>query len=522
MGIQDVHCVAPASPELEDKIHRTKRAVMGAQTLPTVGTADLLDMRSYALIQGRPAKTRPNTFTLVRDVAPVLGVRKAIVLLVDFSDVAATTAHGHYHDMLFSQGTYATGSMRDFFKEASYNQVDVDGEISAAGGPTAGWHRAPQPKSYYTNGNFGFGSYPRNAQRLAEDVIDLANPFVNFSQYDNDGDGVVEALVIIAAGSGGEVTGDAGDIWSHKWGITPKNVDGVQINTYFMAPEDGRVGVMSHELGHLLMSWPDLYDTDYSSRGTGRWDLMAGGSWNNGGHTPAHPVAWCKAQAGWVNPTVIFNAQQNVTVQPFANNAQVYKLPIGTTASKQYFLLSNRQQTGFDANIPGEGLIIEHVDDNQSNNTDETHYLVNIEQADGLEHLNNDVNAGDTTDPYPTASNDEFTGSSNPNSNSYSGTSSDISVTDIKNSGSDITATINVGAASALAWHYNKTVLMTYAWHTSQWAWANIESLGWRRIKDGSADGTTNMFDAFCEAQASGKKVHVYADGSFISGMNLV
>ena len=61
-------------------------------------------------------------------------------------------------------------------------------------------------------------AYPQNAQRLAEDVIDLENPFVNFSQYDNDGDGVVEALVIIAAGSGGEVTGSTSDIWSHKWG----------------------------------------------------------------------------------------------------------------------------------------------------------------------------------------------------------------------------------------------------------------------------------------------------------------
>jgi hypothetical protein len=71
-------------------------------------------------------------------------------------------------------------------------------------------------------------------------------------------------------------------------------------------------------------------------------------------------------------------------------------------------------------------------------------------------------------------------------------------------------------------WHYNKAVLMTYGWHTTQWAWANIESLGWRRIKDAAADGTTNTFNALCEAQANGRKVHVNVDANFIYGMYLV
>jgi immune inhibitor A len=521
MILDDVHCIMPPAPELEEKILRTKQAFMHGQQLPVNGTADLLDMRSFHLIDSRPAKTRPNTFTLVPDFAPILGVRKAIVLLVDFSDKAATTGQAHYNDMLFSQGTYAGGSMRDFYKEASYNQLDVQGAVSGSGGPTAGWFRAPQTKAYYTNGNYGFGSYPQNAQKLAEDAIDLANPSVNFAQYDNDGDGFVEALIIIAAGAGGEVTGNTGDIWSHKWGINTKTVDGVKINTYFMAPEDGRVGVMSHELGHLLMGWPDLYDTDYSSRGTGRWDLMAGGSWNNGGNTPAHPVAWCKTKAGWVNPTVIFNAQQDVTIQPYNTNGQVYKLPIGSASSKEYFLVSNRQQAGFDLHLPGEGMIIEHVDDNKTNNTDENHYLVDVEQADGQRHLNTNANAGDANDPYPTASNTALTGTSTPSSDSYAGTDSAVSVSNIQRSGNNITATLNNGGAAVQTWHYNKAVSMTYAWHTSQWAWAYVESLGWRRIKDGSADGTTNMFASLCEAQANGLKVHVNADGSFIYGMYL-
>ena len=87
-------------------------------------------------------------------------------------------------------------------------------------------------------------------------------------------------------------------------GTSPQVRDGVTINRYFMAPEDGRVGVMAHELGHLLMGWPDLYDTDYTSAGTGGWDLMAGGSWNGGGvYGPAHPTCWCKtARNGSARP----------------------------------------------------------------------------------------------------------------------------------------------------------------------------------------------------------------------------
>ena len=58
----------------------------------------------------------------------------------------------------------------------------------------------PQTYDYYVDGNYGFGSYPHNAQRLTEDAVNAANPYVDFSQYDNDGDGVVDALYIIHAG----------------------------------------------------------------------------------------------------------------------------------------------------------------------------------------------------------------------------------------------------------------------------------------------------------------------------------
>lgn len=63
-------------------------------------------------------------------------------------------------------------------------------------------------------------------------------------------------------------------------------------------------------------------------------------------------------------------------------------------------------------------------------------------------------------------------------------------------------------------WHNNKQVLATFVHHTTQWAWANIDGLGWRRVKDGAADGVTNLFTMMNAARASGRPVNVYVDSA--------
>lgn len=503
-------CIMPPCPELHDQIDQTKHAFLDGSDLSDYDQVDLLDMRTFTLITGRPKKTRSQNYSL--ETAPVTGVRKALVLLVDFSDFSATQTQGHFNNLFFTLGS---NSLRDYYREVSYNQLNVTGEVSGHG-TTTGWYRAPRTKSYYTNNNYGFGAYPRNAQKLVEELIDLAAPYVNFSNYDNSNNGKVESLVVICAGVGGEQSGNKSDIWSHKWNITPKTVDGVTIDRYFMAPENGKVGVMCHELGHLLMGWPDLYDTDYSSRGTGQWDLMAGGSWNNGGNTPAHPTAWCKVKAGWITPITLFNTAKTVTVPPYKSNKTVYKLPINSTSSKEYFLLSNRQKQGFDAYLPGEGLIIEHIDNNKTNNSDENHYLVDIEQADGLRELNKNINSGNSGDAWPAGSKKTFTKTTTPNSKSYAGADSKISVTDIAKSGTNITAKINVGGVAVKQWKANVSVQRTYTSHHSKNCWGYLSGVGWRKADTISSDGVTNVFISLTEAMASNKKVNVLVDNNKI------
>ncbi|MGH8166453.1 MAG: M6 family metalloprotease domain-containing protein, partial [Woeseiaceae bacterium] len=208
-----------------------------------------------------------------------------------------------------------------------------------------------------------------------------------------------------------------------------------------------------------------------------------------------------------------------VTLQSYATNKEVYKLPIGAISSNQYFLLSNRRKGGFDAHLPGEGLIIEHVDDNQSNNTDETHYLVDIEQCDGKFDLNKNANSGDATDPYPDGGQDKFTSATTPSSKAYDGSDSKVEVTAISDSGVNVTAKVKVGATvtTGPAWYNNRKVLQTFASADPQNAWGNIDGLGWRKVKPGAADGVINLFDMLCEAVANGRKVNVFADANEIS-----
>lgn len=503
----------PPSPELEKRILKTKRRFLKGDRLPDISTGDLLDLRSFVLIAHRPANTRAHSFSASPKLAmPAIGERKALVLLVDFQDNVSKTPVKSYEDMLFSSGKYRSGSLRDYYYEASYHKLTVKGDVS---GGDKGWHRAPNSYSYYVNRKYGFGEYPRNAAKLVEDAVDIAAKHIDFAEYDNDGDGVVDALFIVHAGPGAEATGNTNHIWSHMSTIPAKTANGVKIINYSMEPEDGRVGVFCHELGHVF-GLPDLYDYDMGSEGTGNWDLMAGGSWNNGGVTPAHPIGWCKVRLGWINPEMVQEPKDGVNLRPSCFYPDIYKLSFDGNDGKEYFLIENRQRIGFDRYLPGSGLMIEHIDEGQFNNNDQSRYLVNIEQCDGREDLNKNLNRGDEGDLYPNNLNNEFSADTNPSSRFYSGQDSHIDIKNISRSGENIVLDIAGGSISESGWHYNSSISMTFDDFASQWAWAYIADIGWRRIKEESSNGRSNAFNLCCRAAADGLKVHVYADNEFV------
>jgi immune inhibitor A len=378
--------------------------------------------------------------------APLRGAVRVIVVLIQFSDRPMTQPASHFQELFFSTGVLPNGSVKEYFKEVTGGLVDIVGEI-------AGPFQLPQTNAWYANSNFGIGrpSGTARANIMARDAAVAADPSINFGQYDNDGNGFIDAFIVVHPGGGGEQTGNPNDIWSHKWTLpSAYSTEGKQIFAYLTIPEDARIGVCAHELGHLLFGFPDLYDTDDTSEGVGNWCLMGGGSWNGNGDIPADPSAWCKVQQGWVTVTNV-TTNGAITIPDVKTGRNVHRLWKDGAGGSEYFLLENRQRTQYDARLPGDGLLIWHIDESQPGNTDENHFKVGLLQADGRRNLELAQNRGDAGDPYPgTAGNTSLNATSTPNSKSYAGQDTNVSVSAISGSAATMTATVGVTSKSAV------------------------------------------------------------------------
>jgi immune inhibitor A len=205
-------------------------------------------------------------------------------------------------------------------------------------------------------------------------------------------------------------------------------------------------------LGHLLFGFPDLYDTDYSSEGVGDWCLMGGGSWNDGGNTPAHPCAWCKAQQGWAMVINQVKNEDKVKIDPVQKSKTVYRLWKEGLPSSEYFLVENREQKNYDQFIPNSGLLIWRIDDSMDSNSNEFHYRVALVQADGAKDLENGRNRGDASDCFPgTTGKRHFNKNTQPGSLSYGGLDTGVQVNNIRKRGATITADLYVSTKRAVA-----------------------------------------------------------------------
>ena len=381
-------CPVPAHPDLLERLGPKQTARLHATTWTPQMSAELRVERAD---KG----------------AALVGTGTCLVILWEFTDHPADqVAHpaGNYDDMMFSTGTFPTGSMNDYYLEVSHGAFGVQGVVT-------GWTTAANTYASYANGDGSQDAY--TARAMLEDAISELDATIDFSQFDNDGadgipdsgddDGLVDALFFVHAGPGQEQSGDTNDIWSHAWAF-PGGLatnDGVMFYRYSVEPEeftDGgqiTVGVFAHEYGHVL-GLPDLYDTDYSSQGIGEWGLMSGGSWTRRdggapGSSPTHMSAWCKLQMGWVTPTDV-TADQSLLVPPAETNAVAYRMfKDGFAGADEYFLIENRRRLGFDEGLvrrqqaygyaDPEGLIIYHVDEAATSNANDLHRLVDVVDA---------------------------------------------------------------------------------------------------------------------------------------------
>ncbi|MGE5820190.1 MAG: M6 family metalloprotease domain-containing protein, partial [Deltaproteobacteria bacterium] len=428
----------------------------------------------------RPQLASSQTASSTQQAAPDLSAAANLgsqPLLVIFVDFTPSVRIGSTPATLYNKFFGASGSVKDYYEKVSYGDFSVtpapETDVALGGLINDGIVSVTLP---YAHPNPGSTVDDRN-RTIVRDALLAANPYVDFSQFDSDGNGVISTtelhIIVIVAGAERSYSSNpcAPSVWAHRWGLggsVPAPVlDGKIVGQSYTqfgewhcagsasSGHAATIGVMVHELGHDI-GLPDLYDTDDSSAGIGDWSVMASGSWNGTslpGDSPSHFDPWSKYFEGWISPTLVTTTLVNQPIAQSATAPDFYQLLSGTPSSGEYFLVENRQRVNYDAGLPASGLLIWHIDAGTRDNNSEcypggpscalAHYKVALVQADNQFNLEKNQNLGDAGDPWPgSTGNTTCNDSSAPSSNLYSGASSGISVTAIGSSGSTMTATL--------------------------------------------------------------------------------
>ncbi len=362
---------------------------------------------------------------------PTLGSRKFLLILVDFPDLRMTHRADDFDSLMNGKNyTYndAIGSVNKYYRTTSFEQFDPTFDVA---GPFT------LDSSYTFYGKDEGDDSDVNIQQFVFDAINAADPTVDFSDYDLDSDGYVDNVYFIYAGYGQASGAPANTIWPHRWAYwaSTLTVDGKRVYDYSTSNElygtsgttRTSIGVSCHGFRHVW-GLPDFYDTDYTGSGgncggLGDWDEMAGGAWNYSGRRPPIFNAWSRMYLRWASP-VALNGVESVTLDSAytSNDIRYFMSP----TNDEFFMMENRQQVGFDAGIPGHGLLIFHIDmnssrwNNNSLNCDPYRQAFDLEEADGYGNISASyINAGD---PFPgTSGNTSFLDIGSPNALDWAG-----------------------------------------------------------------------------------------------------
>lgn len=321
---------------------------------------------------------------------PTLGSPRELVLLVEYPDCRFTYDADTFRRMLTEEGYRddgATGSALDYFSDQSRGLFTPDIEVV---GPIM----LPHPRAYY--GSPTANMYDGQPWLMLTDAAPQVDAEIDFSSFDNDGDGFVDNVFIFYAGKGQNDGGPLEAVWPHAANIWTYyaldcTLDGVRLGSYACTNEITSadrmtgIGTFCHEYSHIL-GLPDLYSTVRANDcfSPGAFELMDSGPYNNEGRTPPNMSAYDRALLRWCNPELL-SAPETVVLRPDGTARTIL-----TVKDEEYYLLENRQQTGWDAFLPAHGMLVWHIDydaaawANNQVNVLAGHQRVDLVEADGV------------------------------------------------------------------------------------------------------------------------------------------
>lgn len=391
------------------------------------------------------------------------GVKKGLVVLVDFKNKKFADGHDlEYYKNVINGKDFSdekegyVGSVRDYFLAQSNGQFELDFDVV---GPVT------MSKNYGYYGNDGAYQKDEKVYEMIKEACDGIQDKVNLKDYDWDGDGEADQVFFLYAGLGQASGGSASTIWPHEselryWPCGVLSYSTGKINTYACANElqpetqgssryiSAGIGTICHEFSHCL-GFADMYDTTGGGGyGMSVFDVMDQGSYNGNGFVPCNYTAFERIYAGWVEAIELIDPATVKDMKSVSDYGRPF-IMYNYKNTNEYFLLENRQNTGWDKGLYGSnGLLIVHVNyvpsrwaNNSVNSSAEKIQCCTVVNADGSRENTQYSLQGDLY-PYEVKGvtmNDEFTDYSEPaaklyNKNSDNSYALGIPITQIKRS----------------------------------------------------------------------------------------
>ena len=303
-------------------------------------------------------------------------VSRVLVILAQFQDLSFSYSREDINRLL--NGDSATSARSYFNAQWEGNrtfQFDLSNIVTL-------------PESYAYYGKNGDDNFDLQPELMILDACKALEGTVDFSVYDNDGDGEVDRVFVFYAGPNEAELAGNNYVWPHQWYLVDAGhtyrTNGVLINNYACTSEltyDDRshtsftalasIGTFCHEFTHTF-GIPDLYDTDeeeesISGYAEALWrsiDLMDAGNYNNDGKTPPNYSAVERWFFGMSDGTPLAKRDEEYTLSPVEKNGDFFYLQ--TDNPGEIYLFECRQNKGWDTHIGGSGLLIYHIDFSES------------------------------------------------------------------------------------------------------------------------------------------------------------